>query len=74
MTNWAPEGPPASLQHDFDDDIFVCVLPYSFLGWCHAINVAVGGRQNWWEWVILRGGMCSRQGRMGKRVGGVGGE
>lgn len=69
MTNWVPEDPPASLQHDFDDE-FLCA---SFLGWCHAINVAVGGRQNWWEWVSLRGGMCSRQGRMGKRVGRVGG-
>lgn len=49
------------------------VLSSSFLGWCCTINVAVGGRQNWWEWVILRGGVCSRQGRMKKRVGGVGG-
>lgn len=52
MTNWAPEDPPASLQHDFGDDFFV--LPCSVLGWCHAINVAVGGRQNWWERAILR--------------------
>jgi len=29
----------------------------------------VGRRQNWWEWVILRGGMCSRQGREGRRGG-----
>ena len=49
-----------------------------FLGWCHTISVAVGRRQNWWEWVILRGGMCSRQGREGRRggrrVGGAGRE
>lgn len=56
--------PSTLLWHNFDDFFFL--LPCSFLGWCQVTNVAVGGRKNRWAWVVLRGGVCGRQGREGR--------